>query len=359
LLNKSDVKIVIMKTLTLIVVFSFLLSATWAGEKESDVVIANGQMPNIVKDRHNNLHLVYGSGDSIMYSSSKDGKSFTSPFLIARLPNLFASAMRGPQVAATVNGIAVTACTKQGNIFSYQKEASGKWTKAQKVNDRDEAAKEGLMALSGDGQNVYAVWLGVKSPKGQEVYGAKSVDGGKSWSKNTIVYSSPDGTVCECCKPSIAIKGESVFVMFRNWLNGNRDLYLIESSDGGRSFKQAQKLGVGSWKLNGCPMDGGGLTLNKSGIPNTVWRREAKIYASTLETPEKELGEGRGCTIETVNDRNVYAWTENGDVIVLKPQGIKKNLGKGSLPLLKALNNEHVLCIWQHEKQIHASVLEL
>jgi hypothetical protein len=246
-----------------------------------------------------------------------------------------------------------------GNIFSYQKEASGRWTKAQKVNDRDEAAKEGLMALSGDGQNVYAVWLGVKSPKGQEVYGAKSVDGGKNWSKNTIVYSSPDGTVCECCKPSIAIKGESVFVMFRNWLNGNRDLYLIESSDGGRSFKQAQKLGIGSWKLNGCPMDGGGLTLNKSGIPNTVWRREAKIYASTLETPEKELGEGRGCTIETVNDRNVYAWTENGDVMVLKPQGIKKNLGKGSLPLLKALNNEHVLCIWQHEKQIHASVLEL
>jgi hypothetical protein len=348
-----------MKRIKLLPVFAFLLLITWAGKKESDVVIAIGQMPNIVKDRYNNIHLVYGSGDSIIYASSKDGKSFTRPSLIARLPNMFASAMRGPQVAATVNGIAVTACTKQGNIFSYKKDASGKWTGAQRVNDRDEAAKEGLMALSGDGQNVYAVWLGVKSPKGQDVYGTKSTDGGRTWSKNTVVYSSPDGSVCECCKPSVVIKGENIFVMFRNWLNGNRDLYLIESSDGGRSFKQAQKLGIGSWKLNGCPMDGGGLALYKNNIPQTVWRREGKIFTSTLGTPEIELGEGRSCTIETVNDKNVYAWTENGDVVVMKPQGMKKNLGKGTLPLLKALNNEHVLCIWQNEKQIHASVLEL
>ncbi|MEJ7682118.1 MAG: sialidase family protein [Segetibacter sp.] len=101
-------------------------------------------------------------------------------------------------------------------------------------------------------------WL-LKSPKGQNVYGAKSVDGGKTWSKNILVYESPDSTVCECCKPSVTMKGNNVYVMFRNWLNGSRDLYVIKSSDGGKSFAQAQKLGKGSWKLNGCPMDGGGL----------------------------------------------------------------------------------------------------
>ncbi len=215
------------------------------------------------------------------------------------------------------------------------------------------------MSLSADGQNVYAIWLGVKSPKGQNVYGAKSVDGGKTWNKNTVVYSSPDGTVCECCKPSVVMKGNNVFVMFRNWIDGNRDLYLIESPDGGSSFKRANKLGVGSWKLNGCPMDGGGLSINNNGIPETVWRREGKIFASTLGMPEKEIGEGRSCTIETVNNKNVYAWTEKGDVIVMKPQGMKKNLGKGSLPSIKALNNEHIICVWENEKEIHASVIEL
>ena len=63
--------------------------------------------------------------------------------------------------------------------------------------------------------------------------------------------------------------------------------------------------------------------------------------------------------MEIVNGKNVYAWVEDGEVVILKPQGMKKNLGKGQLPLLKAVNNEHVLCVWENEKQIHSTVLEL
>ena len=298
-------------------------------------------------------HLVYGQWLFLLLHF------FAKIFLIAVLPKLFASAMRGPQIAAAANGIVVTACTKDGNIFSYKKETSGKWTKAIKVNEVNEVAKEALMALSADGLNVYAVWLAVKNPKGQNVYGAKSVDGGKTWIKNVLVYASPGGTVCECCKPSVAMKGNNVYVMFRNWLKGNRDLYLIKSSDAGKSFGQAKKLGNESWKLNGCPMDGGGLVIDKNGNPETVWRREEKIYASTPGMDEKEIGEGRNCSIETINNKNIYAWTENGNIIVMQSGGKKIILGKGGLPLVKALNNEQVICIWENEKQIHASVLEL
>lgn len=350
----------LMKPFRLLIVFSFFSLVTSGQDKKAgDFVIANGKMPNITKDKSNNIHIVYGSGDSIMYVFAKNGRAFTSPELVAVLPKLFASAMRGPQIAASDNGIVVTACTSAGNIFSYKKEASGKWTKAQKVNDVDEVAKEALMGLSADGANVYAVWLGVKSPKGQNVYGARSVDGGKTWSKNILVYSSPDSTVCQCCKPSVVVKGNTVYVMFRNWLHGSRDLYIVKSTNAGSSFDQAKKLGEGTWKLNGCPMDGGGIALDKNGNPETVWRREGKIYASSLGMPEKEIGEGRGCTIETVNGKKVYAWGENGDVVVMKPQGIKKNLGKGSLPLIKALNSEQVLCVWENDSQIHAEVVEL
>ena len=352
-----------MRSIALSVIFSILGSITFAqgtGKGNQDGIIAKGRMPNMVIDKRNNIHIVYGTGDSIMYMiSTTKGRSFTPPALIAVLPGLFASAMRGPQIAAADNGVIVTACTKKGNIFSYRKEASGKWTKPMKVNDVDEIAKEALMGLSADGKNAYAVWLGAKQPKGQNVYGAKSVDGGQTWSKNILVYASPDNTVCECCKPSVAVKGNNVYVMFRNWLNGNRDLYVTKSTNVGSSFQQAQKLGAGSWKLNGCPMDGGGLAVNKNGEIQTVWRREGKIYAAVSGSPENEIGEGRSCTLETVNGKNVYAWTENGEVVVIKPQRQKKMLGKGSQPILKALNNEHVICVWENEKQIHASVLEL
>ena len=147
--------------------------------------------------------------------------------------------------------------------------------------------------------------------------------------------------------------------MFRNLVNGNRDLYLVQSPDEGNSFRQAKKLGSGSWKLNACPMDGGGLAIDQRGNPQTVWRREGKIYAASPGMPEKELGEGKGCSIETINNKNVYAWSENGDVMVLKPGGTKINLGKGSLPLMKAINDNQVVCVWENEKQILGAVVEL
>jgi hypothetical protein len=217
---------------------------------------------------------------------------------------------------------------------------------------------EALTGLGADGKNVFAIWLSVEG-KGQTVYGARSIDGGKTWAKNSLVYASPDKTVCECCKPSVAVKGNSVYAMFRNWINGNRDLYLIKSDNGGSSFGRAQKLGNGSWKLNGCPMDGGGLVISKSGNPQTVWRREGKIYASSPGMPEKEIGEGRSCSMETINNTNIYTWTTNGNIIILKPGGEQINLGKGSLPLLKALNKEQAICVWEYEKRIYSSVFKI
>src|SRR5207253_1908233 len=146
-----------------------------------------------------------------------------------------------------------------------------------------------------------------------------------------------------CCKPSVVMRGNDVHVMFRNWLNKNRDLYLVYSSNGGNTFEKGQKLGTESWALNGCPMDGGGLALNNNGSPETVWRRHNQIYACEPGQPENEIGEGRSCTVESVNGKNVYAWTENGEVIVLNPQGTKKKLGTGFSPVVKSINSEQVI----------------
>ena len=44
----------------------------------TEKIIAAGQMPAITKDGADNIQLVYGSGDSIMYASSNDkGVSFS------------------------------------------------------------------------------------------------------------------------------------------------------------------------------------------------------------------------------------------------------------------------------------------
>ncbi len=349
-----------MKRIIQLIPFIYLL-ASCAPKKEQtkdDFIVANGQMPNMTKDKDNTLHLVYGCGDSIMYVAANDAGIFTKPSMIALLPKVFSFAMRGPQIAATEKGLVVTACTELGDIFSFYKEGEH-WVKGSKVNDTDTTAKEGLTALSADGENAFAAWLDLRGNQRNKIYGAKSIDGGKTWSKNIMVYTSPDTSVCECCKPSVLVNGNNVYVMFRNWLSGNRDLYVIQSNDGGNTFGQAQKLGNGNWKLDGCPMDGGGMAISNNGELQTVWRREAKLFTAVPGMPEKEIGEGKGCTIANINGKNVYAWSENGEVVFVDSQGQKKLLGKGSQPLLKPINNNGVICVWENEKQIHAAIFAL
>ena len=346
--------------LILLVINFFTGCSTKEPVDRNDIMVANGQMPNLVKDKQDNLHLVYGSGDSILYMYSVDhGKTFSKPSLISILPELAASHSRGPQITATTSGLTVLACNESGDIFSFNKTGSSDWVHTSRVNDADTTAKENLMALGGDGEIAFAVWVDLRGNGQNKIYGAKTNDGGKTWTKNIMIYESPDSTICECCKPSIVVKGNNVYVMFRNWLQGNRDLYLTQSTDGGNSFGKAEKLGTGSWKLNGCPMDGGGLAVNENNEVQTVWRRESTVYSAVPGKTEKEIGEGSGCTIESVNGKNVYAWSEKGNIIVLKPQGQKKMLGKGSNLVLKSLNNEHVICVWDNDDQVHASVIEL
>ncbi|MEO5683878.1 MAG: hypothetical protein ABIQ88_14635 [Chitinophagaceae bacterium] len=352
-----------MKTRLLISIFATMVFTTACKEQNKsehkDLVIGGGKMPALANDSAGNQFIVFGSGDSILFASSHDaGHSFSTPEVVAVLPQLVASSMRGPQIASTANGLAVIAVNKQGDIFSFYKADAGPWAQAVKVNDIDTVAKEGLMALSADGNNAFAVWLDLRD-KHNKIVGAKSTDGGKSWSKNVLVYASPDTTVCECCKPSVALNGKNVYVMFRNHLQGNRDLHLIQSVNGGIDFGGAQQLGKENWALDGCPMDGGGLVISSNGVPETVWRRKNTIYACTAGKPETAIGEGKGCTIESVNNKNVYAWTQNGEVIIRTPNGTKVNLGKGQLPLLKRVNNEHVLCVWENDKHIHAEMIAL
>ena len=139
----------------------------------NDRVIGIGKMPAVSIDHRDNFHIVYGSCDSILYSSSNDnGESFSAPSLVDVLPELSASAMRGPQIASITNGIVIIACNKSGNIFSYIKDSSGYWSRPVKVNDIDTVAKEQFIALSADGNHAFAAWLDLRGNKRNKIAGA-------------------------------------------------------------------------------------------------------------------------------------------------------------------------------------------
>src|SRR4026209_522901 len=86
--------------------------------EDTPLPIGKGKMPTLALDKKGNIHLIYGRGDSLLYSTSTDhGKSFSKPELIKLIEGLAASATRGPQIAVTRNGVSVIASTNAGNIW--------------------------------------------------------------------------------------------------------------------------------------------------------------------------------------------------------------------------------------------------
>jgi hypothetical protein len=326
----------------------------------SATILGKGQVPDLAT-AGDTVHVVWGKGDSIVYTfSTNKGLTFSAPMVVDVVPKLFSFAMRGPQITAIRGGACIIACNQQGNLFSYQKNSSGGWRKAARVNDADTTVKEGFLDLSGDGdRNLFAAWLDLRKGGHNNIVGARSTDGGRTWSANRLLYVSPDGHTCECCKPSVAVQGHNVSVMFRNWTGGNRDLWLLRSVNGGQAFGAAEKLGKGSWRLDGCPMDGGGMAWDKNGKVQTVWRRRDSIFAAMPGKVEAPLGRGKACTLAAVENGVVYAWVENGAIVLRTPANKKLQIGEGSLPCIKAVDKNKVLLVWEKDKEIQKAMVSL
>ena len=79
--------------LAMVFIIVFLCACTEQKKAAAEqLIIAQGQMPAVAKDNSGKLHLVFGTGDSIMYSVSTDnGISFSAPALIDVLRELVAS----------------------------------------------------------------------------------------------------------------------------------------------------------------------------------------------------------------------------------------------------------------------------
>jgi len=262
---------------------------------------------------------------------------------------------RGPQLASSGNYSIITAMDKSGDIHCFQlNHLSKEWKNMGTINDLKGSTPEGLMSIAADRKdNFYAVWLDTRTGNKNQIYFSSTSGNATHWSKNTLVYQSPDGHVCECCKPGIAAEGSGVAIMFRNWLNGSRDLYLLQSSDKGRSFKTAQKLGAGTWKLNGCPMDGGGVVIDPSNAVQTTWQREGIVYYCRPGETETVIGKGRTCSITGAAGNTIISM-QNKDTlqVVQLPQRNVITIGMGSFMRSIVLPDHKILSVWEQDKFI-------
>jgi len=274
----------------------------------------------------------------------------------------------GIRIAIAPPAIVITAVAgargkgADGDLLAWRSTDGGKtWSPGTPVNDVPASAREGLHAMaSGPGGQLYAAWLDLRA-KGAKLYGASSSDHGATWSKNTLIYESPDGTICQCCHPSLAIDARgAIHVMWRNALAGSRDLYLASSSDGGKTFGRASKLGGGTWPLNACPMDGGGLAITAQGNVLSAWRRAGGVYLAPEGGAETLLDAGKNPSI-AANAEGVYAaWSSSEGLRVRipgKPEPVLLD-PEGAYVQLAAIPNGPIVAAWERKGTIQFQTIQ-
>jgi hypothetical protein len=261
-------------------------------------------------------------------------------------------------VVLTGNTILVSAIASENDLHLWRSTDAGRtWSKPVIVNDKPTAAREGLHAMAADAEgHVAAAWLDDRLPGGKRLWGAFSNDAGATWSKNIQLY---DGTICECCHPSLLSLGKGEFaVMWRNKLDGSRDFYVRHLRDG-KPVGAAVKQGEGTWKLEACPMDGGGIAL-RNGALTTAWRREHDIYLAHPGQPEVKLGPGMDVAL-AANSKGEYAiWTNGKGIDALLPgASAPTRLSEtGAFPAILALPDGAILAAWEENGAISTRRLE-
>ena len=349
-----------------ILFFISILPVGYADIKSDDAIgpeqrIGPGSQPEIAVDAAGIIRIVYGVKNGkerdLYYVSSRDGgKSYSRPFLVGNFSQMGLGMGRGPQLTTTKDYTVVTVGDHHGNLFAVNlSNKTNQWSNPVKVNDADTTAKEALSGLAaGKGNVVYTAWLDSRLGN-NNLYGSLSSDGGVTWGKNQLIYSGEQNGICECCKPSVYInRTGQITVMFRNKMDGARNMYLISSNDHGKHFGNPQKLGNGDYMINACPMDGGDLTVSSDGEATTVWRRQKEVFLAQSGKTEIKLGDGRTPVILQTTMGNVIAWQQNDKIQFRSPDGLTTStLGIGQYPRLAlAKDQKTVICTFERDGQV-------
>jgi hypothetical protein len=318
----------------------------------------DGRQPQIaaIEER---VALTFGRDDRVYVATSADrGTSFGQPIMLPGTGRLSLGMRRGPRIAMTPRAVVVAAVVGQkgggadGDVLIWRSADGGtRWEQPEVLNDVPGAAREGMHALASNATGlVVAAWLDLRQ-NGTRIYAAVSKDHGATWAPDVLVYESPSGTVCQCCHPSLAVAADgTIAVMFRNSLEGNRDMYVTVSKDAGRTFAAARRQGTGSWQLEACPMDGGDLDWI-DGRTASIWRREGEIYAVRDDGPERSLGPGVDPVMSSYQNTIDLAWTSPEGIMLRRGDHKPVRVVVGRFPAVLA-QSDRTLLAWEHNGKV-------
>jgi len=113
--------------------------------------------------------------------------------------------------------------------------------------------------------SFHIVWLDSRD-KNQGLRYARSTDGEKTWTPSTTL----DAQTCECCWNSLLTTESGIYALYRD--KSPRDMVLLNSPDGGKSWHTMATVGTFNWQIDACPETGGALAMTPAKILHAmIW----------------------------------------------------------------------------------------
>ncbi|MGD1836584.1 MAG: sialidase family protein, partial [Nitrososphaeraceae archaeon] len=173
--------------------------------------------------------------DILFSFSTNNGKSFSPPDNISdsALASIF------PQIAiigynvylvwedriAGNNDIFISFSNNNGVSFS------------QPDNISDNIGVSGRPQIAAEGDNVYSVWED-NTPSNPGILFSFSTDNGESFSQPNDI----SDNIGPSLNPQMAVKGDNVYVVWRDMVQGNNDIFISFSTNNGVSFSQPDNI---------------------------------------------------------------------------------------------------------------------
>ena len=302
-----------------------------------------GIQPQAVVDRQGNIHLIVFKGapsaGDIEYLVWKKGeKSFSKPI---RVNSRDGSAMaigtiRGAQVClgrdgrihVAWNGSGATEPNKNGGVGFFYARSNADGTAFEPERDlmtRSSGLDGGGSIAADDSGRVFAFWHGrtkkdAVGERGRRLYVARSVDDGATFAPEIAVLPDQETGACGCCGMKALAAGDGkVFAVYRAAREGvDRDLTLVESTDGGETFKGSI---LHPWPITTCPMSSMSFTKGGDGAIMTAWETEGQVYFQRLDDrstreprpispPGARGGRKHPSIARNAKGETLLAWTE-------------------------------------------------
>lgn len=251
-------------------------------------------------------HVVYVDGrdghEEVYYTRSLDaGATWSAPVRLSALPN----GSYTPTVAVWQSNVYVawTDTRHGGSQSSLEEEYFRRSTDGGATFEPEQRlttdppgspANSWAPSLAARDQTVWISWFDNRDGN-FEIYTKRSLDGGVSWSSDTRLTT----TAGQSQRPSIAVRGQQIFISYWDTDGGNEEIYVLRSDDLGSTWEPPDRLTFASGSSSFSS-----ATAAASGV-HVTWTDtrdgNAEVYYKRLPGAPVRVGNGRIAFARPVN----------------------------------------------------------